>query len=119
VAAEVLAGAGPDRELRLVVLGFSQGAETASRWATYGTTRPAELVLWGGGLAADLDMGRARDSLLTVDLRFVVGADDRWGRERAEESIVRAREAGIEPDRISHPGGHRVEGEVLATFWAA
>jgi predicted esterase len=117
VAAEVLAGAGPDREPRLVVLGFSQGAETASRWATYGTTRPAELVLWGGGLAADLDMARATAVVEHFAVRFIVADDDPWARERVESSISKLRIVGLRPERIDYPGRHGINGEVMARVW--
>ena len=35
---------------RIVVVGFSQGAATAARWAARGTARLDRLVLWGGML---------------------------------------------------------------------
>jgi predicted esterase len=118
VAAEVLAGAGPGREPRLVVLGFSQGAETASRWATYGAKRPAELILWGGGLAADLDMSRAAEALRAVAVRVVLGDGDSWGRGRGEESLRRLAEAGLRTERVDYGGGHRIDEAVLARVWA-
>jgi predicted esterase len=117
VAAEVLAGAGPGREPRLVVLGFSQGAETASRWATYGATRPAELILWGGGLAADLDMARAAAALSDTVVRFAVGDSDDWARERSEASLTRLRHMAVETERIGYAGRHRIEEAVLASGW--
>jgi predicted esterase len=116
VAAEVLAGPATGRTPRVVVLGFSQGAETASRWVTYGGVAPAELILWGGGLAADLDPERAADALRGVQVRLVIGAADEWGRARAEESLERLRRAGVEAGRVDHPGGHRIAREVLARF---
>jgi predicted esterase len=123
VAAAVAgAGAGPDSDggavgPRRVVLGFSQGAETASRWAVLGATRPAELVLWGGGLAADLDLARAGSALDGVAIRFVVGDRDAWAADRARDGIARLRAVGLEAERIDHPGGHRIYPDVLARTW--
>jgi predicted esterase len=110
-------GAGSAVVPRRVVLGFSQGAETASRWAVLGSVRPAELILWGGGLAADLDMARAAEALVGVEVRFVVGDDDRWGRERAEASVARLLEVGVEPVVTGYRGGHRLEAAVLERWW--
>jgi predicted esterase len=113
VAAAVLEPTAAKRP-RVVVLGFSQGAETASRWATYGEVVPDDLILWGGGLAADLDMARAAAKLRGVTVRLVVGDDDRWAQQRSETGLARLEEAGIAADLVRYPGGHRIEPAVLA-----
>jgi predicted esterase len=105
---------------RQVVLGFSQGAETASRWAVYGGIRASELILWGGGLAEDLDLGRAAGSLADTVVRFVVGSEDRWARERAsrgEEVLRGLGVAGMDVGRVEYDGGHVVDPEVLSRHW--
>jgi predicted esterase len=113
VAATVLEARAPTSP-RVVVLGFSQGAETASRWAAYGEVLPGEFILWGGGLAADLDMARAAEKLRGVPVRLVVGDADGWAQKRAEASLVRLNEAGIPAEVVRYPGGHRIEPAVLA-----
>lgn len=102
---------------RVVVLGFSQGAETASRWVTYGRVRPAELILWGGGLAEDLDPIPAAEALSRVRVRLVTGRDDRWAARRADDSERQLRELGTHVDRVRYDGGHAVVADVLATHW--
>ena len=102
---------------RVVVLGFSQGAETASRWAVLGATPPTELILWGGGLAADLEPERVAEALAGTRVTFVVGDDDRWAEDRSAEGLTLLREQGLEPQRVGYPGGHRVVPEVLAAEW--
>ena len=102
---------------RVVVLGFSQGAATASRWVTYGRIRPAELVLWGGGLAADLDMAQAAEALAGVRVRLVTGDEDRWAARRAAGSSRRLAGIGLEAERLEYRGGHRVTDEALAVHW--
>ena len=102
---------------RVVVLGFSQGAATASRWVTYGRIRPAELVLWGGGLAADLDATQAAEALAGVRVRLVAGSDDRWAAGRAAGSLRRLAAMGLEAERLEYAGGHRVTAEALRAHW--
>jgi hypothetical protein len=102
---------------RLVVLGFSQGAETASRWVAYGRTRPDELILWGGGLAADLDAARAAEAFRSVRLRLVVGSEDRWARERAADGERRLAAMGLAAERIAYTGGHTIDAGILAEHW--
>lgn len=102
---------------RRVVLGFSQGAATASRWVTHGRIDATELVLWGSGLAADLDMDRAREALAGVAISMVVGAADRWGRDRAAESRERLVAVGLTGRVIEFDGGHEIPGQVLSEHW--
>lgn len=40
---------------KINVLGFSQGAATASRWVAQSPLTISKLVLWGGGVAYDID----------------------------------------------------------------
>ena len=102
---------------RTVVLGFSQGAETASRWAVLGGVPPAALILWGGGLAADLDPRQAATALGGVDIAFVVGDEDAWALDRAEAGIAFLAGIGVEARRVEYHGGHRVDPDVLARTW--
>ncbi len=118
VAARELAGGrrapGP---LRVVVLGFSQGAATASRWAVHGAVRPTELVLWAGLLAHDLDRELAAARLRGSRVTFVVGAADRFRNEAALAEQERWLDgSGIARRRVDHDGGHRVDSPVLERF---
>ncbi len=114
-AAEAKAIDGDGR--RLVVLGFSQGAATASRWVTYGRIRPAELVLWAGGLAADLDMAQAGESLSGASVRVVAGRDDGWATGRMVDSRRRLAGVGVEAEVLEFDGGHVIPAGVLSEHW--
>jgi predicted esterase len=115
VAEAVLGESGSS--VRVVVLGFSQGAETASRWVVRGAIAPAELVLWAGGLAADLDVAAAEAALRDVAVRFVVGDADEWARARVTESVARLRSRGLAAERIDYAGGHWIDAAVLERRW--
>jgi predicted esterase len=124
VAAEVLGSDGGDPvpatlpgDRRVVVLGFSQGAATASRWVALGKIRPAELILWGGGLAVDLDDGSLIDGLTGVRIRLVAGARDGWGRQKTDEAVGRLGALGLDVDRIRYDGGHGIVPGVLDVHW--
>lgn len=98
----------------LGVLGFSQGAHTAARWATLGSVPPARVVLWGAYLPDDLDPERASARLGRTDLVMVQGASDPHRDPELEaRQEDRLRALGLDPTRIEHGGGHELEPERL------
>lgn len=97
----------PERT-RVVALGFSQGVHTAARWAAMGNTEVHELVLWGSYLPPDLNLDNER--LKGVCLSLVYGTDDPTqdaGLARSQDERIGV--AGLEPERFSHEGGHRID----------
>ena len=99
------------------VLGFSQGAATASRWALLGDTPVDTLVLWAGDLAHDLDLHRHAERLRGMDLHLAVGTRDEWITEDRVEGLLQ-RLADHEIDVTRHPfdGGHRLDDDILRSL---
>lgn len=90
---------------RLCVLGFSQGAATAARWAVRGAADPNRLVLWAGGLPPDVEAAAFRDLRLTL----VAGEDDRYVTpERLQRETQRLDEAGVSYRLVRFEGGHHI-----------
>lgn len=108
LAAEVATTAAPSVRRR-VVMGFSQGAHTASRWVVLGRPAATELVLWGAGLATDLGRDALAAGLNGARVTFVRGESDKF-RDRREEEAQEAllRELGIPFDLLLFPGGHEI-----------
>jgi predicted esterase len=113
-----VSAASPDA--RLVVLGFSQGASTAARWAALGCASPSLLVLWAGSLPRDLLEGTALAKLKAIPLVLVGGRDDRFAPDelvQEEERVLRS--AGLEPRIVRFDGGHVIDAAVLEELAAA
>jgi predicted esterase len=109
---------------RHTVLGFSQGAHTAARWAVGGTSRIHRLVLWGAALPNDLPKALPADlpadptrRLQGVELVLVRGASDPL-RNPAEEAREEAWLQGVGlPYRVEmHHGGHEIDPTLLAAL---
>lgn len=99
------------------VLGFSQGAHTAARWAVRGTSRIHRLVLWGAALPNDLPKdlpSGATHPLHDVELVLVRGATDPL-RDPAEEAREEAwlEGAGLAYRVEMHRGGHEMDSTLL------
>lgn len=102
-------------ETKVHVLGFSQGAATAFRWAAYGVSRFDRLTLWAGGVPPDVDLAECRSRLEGLELTLVVGTRDRYldeaGVARETERLVGA----ALPHRVVRfEGGHRLDSETLS-----
>ncbi len=104
--------AAPDA--RLVALGFSQGAATASRWALAGRSRPHRLVLWAGAVAHDVDLAAAAPRLRALRPIAVVGdADPHVSDATIARERLRLAGAGVDFGLIRYAGGHRVTDDAL------
>lgn len=100
---------------RFHVLGFSQGAAAACRWAAFGETRFEQIVLWGGEVPADLDL-RAHGARLR-DLTLVWGDADTFATPaRTADTEARLAAAGVPYRVIGYAGEHRLYAEPLAAL---
>jgi predicted esterase len=99
---------------RTIVVGFSQGGATASRWTVLGKTNIHSLVLWGATLPPDLDLALARERLANARLKLVIGRTDQF---ISAEGVARERDrlasAGIPYELIEYDAGHAIKRAVL------
>ena len=98
----------------ICVLGFSQGAATASRWALLGDTAVDRLVLWGGAPAHDLDLEAHAERLRAMDLTLVVGTEDPYVTDERRAAVRRRLARHDIPVTVrTFEGGHRLDDDVL------
>lgn len=99
------------------VLGFSQGAATASRWVTLGAMQADRLILWAGELAHDLDLNAHAPALRNLHLTGVVGDQDEFiTPERIKYLQDVLHEHDIPHRLITFEGKHRMDAETLKTL---
>lgn len=110
---EVVGEPGRERP-RIVVLGFSQGAATATRWLMHGHARIDRLILWGGLIPPDTDLSNGHAALRHVPLTIVVGDRDHYvtSATLADESS-RLNAAGIPFELMTFDGGHVISRSVF------
>jgi len=98
---------------RLIVLGFSQGAATAARWAAKSHYKVQDLVLWGGAIPPDLERAEI-DRISKMALITVLGDNDEYiDQERFEAETIRLNDLGLEHRVLSYAGGHDIPQEGL------
>lgn len=101
----------------ITVLGFSQGAATASRWIADAEINIERFILWAGIFPEDLNLKKASEKLAKTNNYLVVGAKDEFLTEkRREEQMLICKKLNIKPEIISFEGGHDINQEVLRSF---
>ena len=104
-------------DLRIVLMGFSQGCATICRWVLQNHPPFHHLFLWAGLLPDDLDYRAHQDYLADKDLHFVYGLEDEYlTPERLEWHEGFVREQGLPFQVTTFSGKHEVNREVLADF---
>lgn len=100
--------------VKLIALGFSQGAATVSRWISRGGARADRLVLWGELVPPDLDLEAAKQTLRALELSLVYGREDRFvTAEKIAEAEARLWSHGITYRLLTYDGGHELHDGVL------
>jgi len=103
----------------LHLLGYSQGAATACRWAARGAARVDRLILWAGEVPPDLDLAAAADRLRRLRLLFVLGRKDEYITPKVvAREEERLRSHGIPYEVRWFEGGHEIDPGVLQELGA-
>ena len=113
--AHVLASLGERaREVKVTVLGFSQGGAAAARWVAGGGVPAARLIVWGSAFAPELDLASAGTPLRRAETVLVVGTTDRYITPKVRNAEVeRVRSTGFPFRLVTFEGGHRLDDETL------
>jgi len=91
------------------VIGFSQGAATASRWITQGKSFPNSLCLWASVFPPDLDFSLAQEKLKKALLVLVNGdTDEFYNVSDFNTHATSIKSLGITYEHIIFPGGHDI-----------
>ena len=102
------------RDVRVRVLGFSQGVATVGRWIALGRVRVNEMILWAGAFPPDVEPASLTARLRGARVTLVVGSRDKLANwAGADTQLQRFREAGIDARLRTFDGGHRLDDPTL------
>ncbi|MEO7458396.1 MAG: hypothetical protein ABIY52_19205 [Gemmatimonadaceae bacterium] len=105
-----LSGASP----RIVVVGFSQGAATVSRWLAASGVRAEQLVLWGGLIPPELDLAAWAERLQGAAITIVAGDQDEYVTTKVVAAEgERLSSSGVKFSAMRYDGGHVIERAAL------
>jgi predicted esterase len=101
----------------VTILGFSQGAATASRWVMNGNVNFKRLILWGGVFPPDMNFETGQHLLQHKEIFSVNGSDDPFmTNERFDEMRNLAARLNVKPIEMKFQGGHDIDEETLMKF---
>jgi predicted esterase len=101
-------------DVKVHVIGFSQGAATASRWIANSTSLFHSLILWCGVFPPDLPL-EFSEKLVSIKKTFLVlGINDNLiSPETLEENTKTLQKTNIDLNTITFEGGHEILPETL------
>lgn len=106
-----------DKNPDITILGFSQGAATASRWALNNAIQFRRLILWAGNLPNDMDFEKGKQLLKEKDVTLVYGKHDPFLNEsRFSEMKTLSEKLGITPRQIVFDGAHEIHEATLLSL---
>jgi predicted esterase len=101
----------------VTVLGFSQGAATASRWVTQGGIPFSRLILWAGIFPPDINFESGHALLKDKETFLVYGKQDPFLNDsRFAEMEMLSSKLAIQPARVTFDGGHDIDEGTLLKF---
>lgn len=104
-------------DIPITILGFSQGAATASRWVCDGKVAFERLVLWSGVFPPDMNIEAGKDLLKGKTIAFVYGQADQFLDDNRFSSMQQiSAKLDINPDVIRFDGGHELDDTTLLRF---
>lgn len=99
-----------DENVKVIVIGFSQGAATLSRWICAGNSKANHFVLWSGVFPPDVSL-RVNATIMNKMKNWLIcgDADEFINEERFAEQVELFRKDEIEHEVMRFEGGHKVE----------
>lgn len=99
---------------KIILLGFSQGAATASRWAAMGKSKIDKLILWAGVFPPDLPFENCLNKINQLNPLLVIGDKDEFiSAEEMQEKIKWLDSEKINYQLHTFEGKHDIDGNVL------
>ena len=96
-------------KVNINILGFSQGAATACRWAILGKIAPTNLILWAGSFPKDISYLENIEAFKKISLHFLIGDTDELLSEKIISQYMKEfKEKEISFQLFRYKGGHKI-----------
>jgi predicted esterase len=100
--------------IKITVVGFSQGAATASRWLAAGQAHVDRLLLWSGIFPSDMDILSTRQALDNTTVYNIYGTNDPYlNEEKMKEQQMNVDQLQLPVKQLSFEGAHDIDTPTL------
>lgn len=104
-----------DENIKLVVLGFSQGTATAIRWMANNGIRPHQLIMWAGSFPHDVDAEQHSDIFKRLSMHYAYGNEDQFLKDvDMETKLAEMKKTGMNISTWTFKGKHVMDRPTLA-----
>lgn len=101
-------------DVKIILLGFSQGCATQVRWMCRNFPDFHHLVLWGGLWPEDIDYAPFLSYFERGERHLVYGLQDIYLTEdRMRQQLDIERRFGLHTQKMTFPGNHEIDREIL------
>jgi predicted esterase len=101
-------------DVRVHVLGFSQGGATVCRWLATGQVPCQHLVLWAASFPEDIDFESGKMAFEGIPVDVVYGTQDEFiTSEKLQHQQEIMSRIGLSPQVHTFEGGHTIEPQLL------
>ncbi len=102
------------KDTSVTIIGFSQGAATASRWAATPDMDFDQLVLWAGIFPPDMDFEHSGEKFKQKNIKYIYGIQDPFiTPERFNEMRNLSQRLKVDPEVITFQGAHEIDTATL------
>ena len=108
-----------NENVKIILLGFSQGCATQVRWIMREFPKIDHLVLWAGLLPEDLDYTPHQDYLSKIKKHWIYGTDDQFLTEKTiswHHEFMK--EQKLEFETTIFEGKHKIERSILHDWFS-
>lgn len=109
---------GLPKNVRICVLGFSQGGPTAARWASRLEKPVEQFIAWGTDFPTDvLDDPRALRQMNASNIKLIIGDKDEYiDSDKVDDLIMDLHDRGLDFDFHTFDGTHELHADSLRYF---
>ncbi|MBB6611088.1 phospholipase [Pontibacter sp. Tf4] len=101
-------------DVRVTIVGFSQGGATVSRWLAAGAAPVHRLILWAASFPEDIDFSTGKAAFQNIPVAVVYGTQDKFitpDSLRKKQQLMET--LGIQPNYYTFEGGHSLHAPTL------
>lgn len=100
--------------VRVTIVGFSQGGATVSRWLASGVAPVHRLILWAASFPEDIDFTSGKAAFGNLPVAIVYGTEDEFITPASlQKKQQLMSELGIVPQLYTFEGGHTLDADTL------